>query len=726
MASPGQSRHSVTTYQLSIKDVFNSLSQNEQLYAHHLSQAAWQGSRIILGQTSSEGVGIFDFILELHKACGGEWTKFVQRFGISEEEMDNFLDYSGMFMSKLNNFCGEGDRKIVPQLSADSLRKMASISPAATAALEKVIERMLSSTPSTLGLSDSTYYPGDARITKDELAAIARVMQKHSVEPENTRICKSVEGNSAIYNILQASVQTNATLESHLKGSAIPINALEPEVGDLQLENASIRLERGDYSEEMSKICEHLLKAVRFSANDGQARVLMNYVESFTTGSLEAYRRAMKWWVADYNPRVESNFGFVEPYRDPYGVRCEWRGVVSIADVQQTAKLAALVDNSTKFIRTLPWAVLDVNDGKGPFEKTEFQAPSFSIVHALAFVCSNVWEASNVPNVSTRHSNAGQLANSSGTCMQYNDIRETCGFKNIVYANRMNANADPQRPFHWVHPSEAHELKKVNHIIRFVTTSIHELLGHGTGKLLSETSAGVYNFDPERAPINSLTGKPVHSWYRPGQTWTSVFEKLAGTVEECRAMLISYYLGDGKDMLSLFGYDDDSDIKADDLIYNMYLHIGVEGLRALQAFNVEEQLWGSPHANANYAIFKHLMADADGLFTVHYDQTTGVLYVRVDRSKIRSNGKPSIGRMLHRIHVWRCTADIGPCRPFYEALSAVDGQYEVWRKIVASKPEPPWKFVQANTILRDDGHVELKVYEESNEGIIQSFADRCV
>ncbi|KAM3517753.1 hypothetical protein NHJ13051_008719 [Beauveria bassiana] len=577
MASPGQSRHSVTTYQLSIKDVFDSLSQNEQLYAHHLSQAAWHGSRIILGQTSSEGTGIFDFILELHKACGGEWTQFVQRFGISEEEMDNFLDYSGMFMSKLNNFCGEGDRKIVPQLSADSLRKMASISPAATAALEKVIERMLSSTPSTLGLSDSTYYPGDARITKDEIAAIARVMEKHSVEPENTRICKSVNGNSAIYNILQASVQTNATLESHLKGSAIPINALELEVGDLQLNNASIRLERGDYSEEMSKICEHLLKAVRFSANDDQARVLMNYVESFTTGSLEAYRRAMTWWVADHSPRVESNFGFVEPYRDPYGVRCEWRGVVSIADVKQTAKLAALVDNSTKFIRTLPWAVLDVNDGKGPFEKTEFQAPSFSIVHALAFVCSNVWEASNVPN--------------------YNDIRETCGFKNIVYANRMNANADPQRPFHWVHPSEAHEFKKVNHIIRFITTSIHELLGHGTGKLLSETSAGVYNFDPERAPINSLTGKPVQSWYRPGQTWTSVFDKLAGTVEECRAMLISYYLGDGKDMLSLFGYDDDSDIKAGDLMYNMYLHIGVEGLRALQAFNVEEQLWGSPHAN---------------------------------------------------------------------------------------------------------------------------------
>lgn len=93
------------TYQLSIKDVFDGLSQNEKLYAHHLSQAAWYGSRIILRQTSLEGPGIFDFILELHKACQGQWTQFTQRFGIPAEELDDFLDFAGMFLSKLNNFC---------------------------------------------------------------------------------------------------------------------------------------------------------------------------------------------------------------------------------------------------------------------------------------------------------------------------------------------------------------------------------------------------------------------------------------------------------------------------------------------------------------------------------------------------------------------------------------------------------------------------------------------
>ncbi|KAI0868251.1 dipeptidyl peptidase III [Hypoxylon argillaceum] len=681
----------VATYQLSIKDVFSRLSNREQLYAHHLSRAAWHGARIILRQTSSEGTGIFDFILELHKACGGQWGVFNDRFGITTEEIDLFLDYAGMFMSKINNFCGEGDRKIVPAISADSLHKMASISEAATAAFQTVIQPMLSLTPAALTLSESAYYLGDTKIAVDEIAAIARAMQLNDLEPENTRINKSTANPGASYQVLQASVHSNDEFQNHAKGSAVPINVLQQGGEDSQLDG-DVRLLRGDHSAEMTKICEHLLQAVRYSANDTQTRFILDYLESFTSGSLEAYRRSMKNWVQDVYPKVESILGFVEPYRDPYGVRCEWRGIISIADADETAKLTTLVKDSNKFIRTLPWAVPGNNDGKGPFEKTEFRAPSFSVVHALAFVCSNVWEASNVAN--------------------YNDIREEYGFKNILYVNRMSANADPNRPLHWISPSESQSFRKVYHVLRFITTSIHELLGHGTGKLLAETSPGVYNFDSNNLPTNTLTGKPIQSWYKPGQTWTSVFEKLAGTVEECRAMLISYYLAESKDMLHIYGYDDNTEITAD------------ERLRALQAFNEEDQSWGGPHSNADFAILKYLLRDANGLLSVEYDADSSTLQVRADRTKIAEEGKASIARMLHRIHIWRCTADVIACKQFYEPLSVVQGGEESWRKIVASKPEPAWKFVQANTILTDDGKVQLKIYEESNAGIIQSFADR--
>lgn len=109
---------------------------------------------------------------------------------------------------------------------------------------------------------------------------------------------------------------------------------------------------------------------------------------------------------------------------------------------------------------------------------------------------------------------------------------------------------------------------------------------------------------------------------------------------------------------------------------------------------------------------------------VEHDPVAKELFVRVDRSKIVSHGKPSIERMLCKIHIWHSTADINACRPFYEALSAVHDEYEIWRQIVVSKPQPRWKFVQPNTFLKDDGTVELRDYEANNVGIIQSFFER--
>jgi len=126
---------------------------------------------------------------------------------------------------------------------------------------------------------------------------------------------------------------------------------------------------------------------------------------------------------------------------------------------------------------------------------------------------------------------------------------------------------------------------------------------------------------------------------------------------------------------------------------------------------------------AHFSILKHLLQDGGGVISIAHDHKQQSLTVHVDRSKIQSHGKPSLSRYLCKLHIWRCTADVSACKKFYDPMCAVEGVYEEWRKIVVSKPNMRWKFVQPNTFVRDQD-VEVKVYEESNEGIIQSWAER--
>ena len=273
--------------------------------------------------------------------------------------------------------------------------------------------------------------------------------------------------------------------------------------------------------------------------------------------------------------------------------------------------------------------------------------------------------------------------------------------------------------------ADAEAYQKALFAIRLSATIIHEVLGHGTGKLLKEGTEGSFNFDRESPPINPFTEQPITTWYLPGQTWLSVFEDIATTVEECRAILMSAYLIDDEAVLRALGYTDQTVLTANQLTYLSYLHLAVEGLRSLEHFNVEQQAWTQAHSQGYFAIFKYLLKEAYGLFTVVFDPEADFLVVRVNESKITSHGKPALGKLMYKLHVWRCTADVESCRPFYKALSAVDGVYENWRKFVSTKPAKRLKFVQANTI-REGDQVELKVYEESDAGIIQSWADRAV
>ncbi|KAK4197328.1 dipeptidyl peptidase III [Triangularia verruculosa] len=684
-----------TTYQLAIKEVFDRLTPKEKRYAHHMARTAWLGSRIVTRQTSPESEGIYDLIFHLHKACQGDWSRFLHRThqhdAVEPSDVDAFLEYAAQFLAHLGNYyvsssfdfhpptAGGGDRKAVPAVSKETLRKMASISPEATATLEQVLDQMVATPPYTLGFpsktAQSSYYIGDEPISSEDVSVVTKVMERHNIWPENTRLRKIMDGNKPVFEILQAT--------SEISG---------PAMLDSDFPETIFQIRRGDHSAELSKVCEQLQHAVEYASNNTQAALIHQYIKYFRHGDVQTFRTAQKTWVTDTSPRVEHIIGFMETYRDP-----------------------AEHDNATRFIALLPWAIPGENHGKGPFEPSLFDAPNFTIVHALAFCNSTVWDGCNLPN--------------------YSDIRETCGAKNIVFSNRLAIKAKATPASRFVDSSEVEALKKWSGPVHFVKNAIHELLGHGSGKMLSEISPGVFNFDQNKLPTNPLTGKSIDNWYKPGQTWKGVFGDLANTVEECRATLVSYYLPDDKDIQKLFGYEDEQ--SAAEFLYYLYLTIGVLGLEALGSYSAETGTWGDQHHRvSDFAIFKHLLRDGHGVMTLDHSPSDNTLRVKINRSKIISYGKPSLGRLALRLHVWRCTADIAACREFYEPLTAVEGKYEEWRKIVVTqngetdlsqvKTDPGGKIVQANTFLVDDGQVRLKVYETSNVGIIQSWAERQV
>ena len=122
-------------------------------------------------------------------------------------------------------------------------------------------------------------------------------------------------------------------------------------------------------------------------------------------------------------------------------------------------------------------------------------------------------------------------------------------------------------------------------------------------------------------------------------------------------------------------------------------------------------------------MLRHLLRDSEGLYTIFYDHENERLTVKVCRSQILRKGKPSLGRMLLQLHIYRCTADIDNCRRFYGELSQVDDEALKWREVVVARKDHPLVFCHDNTFV-DGGMVKLKEYEPTTRDIIRSWAER--
>ncbi|KAK2776132.1 hypothetical protein FQN53_002863 [Emmonsiellopsis sp. PD_33] len=690
-----------TVVRLEIKPHFDALKEEKQKrYAHFISRAAFLGTRITLRQVSPESEPIYDLILSLYRACNGDWNSLAEKTGVSPEDVRLFLEYAAQFLGNCGNYKGFGDSKFIPRISAASLETLASVTPGTKAAFVKAnttgggIYETANAALMHLGYPEAghmtTYYPDSPSITKEEITLIGDFLEQKKLLLENTRLRKTEAGN---FELLIASSQKSPA------GGDRDVGDVDGWDLDGKLQGKTLKLVYGDYSEEMAKIAESIKQAGLNAANEIQQKMHVEYEKSYTTGSLEAYKESQRYWIRDLGPMVESDLGFVETYRDPHGVRGEWEGFVAMVNLERTKAFGKLVESAESMIPKLPWSK--------DFEKDKFLSPDFTSLEVLSFAGSGIPAGINIPN--------------------YDDIRQQLGFKNVSLGNVLSAKS-PNEPVPFIREQDLEIFREYRDPAFEVQVGIHELLGHGTGKLLQETAPGEYNFDVSNPPISPVTQKPVSTWYKPGQTWSSVFGSIASSYEECRAECVAMALGCDFGILKLFGFGDgteDLNGEAGHVLYASYLQMARAGVVALEFWDPKSQKWGQAHMQARYSILRTFL-DAGGDFVklVHTKDDLSDLEIHLDRSKILSHGRPAVEKYLQKLHVFKSSADFAAGKALYDDITHVNDWWgSKVRPVVLQKKIPRKVFVQANTVLEGD-KVVLKEYEPTLEGMIQSYAER--
>jgi dipeptidyl-peptidase-3 len=219
------------------------------------------------------------------------------------------------------------------------------------------------------------------------------------------------------------------------------------------------RVPPGLYAEYLRKANDCFTKA-RAYADPKQARVIDDLIRCYQTGEFKDWIQFDIDWVQNDEP-VDFANGFIEIYRDARGAKGTSQSFVSITDQKLSATILKIAQNAQYFEDRAPWdARYKKQDVRPPVAKAVETTVETGDFHVTT-------TGDNLPNE--------------------DEIRAKYGSKSFLFAGSTRALDEATGPSmidEFVYsPAEASLDKKYAAEADQLMTAMHEVIGHGSGKL---------------------------------------------------------------------------------------------------------------------------------------------------------------------------------------------------------------------------------------------------
>jgi dipeptidyl-peptidase-3 len=362
----------------------------------------------------------------------------------------------------------------------------------------------------------------------------------------------------------------------------------------------------GRYDREIRRIVRHLSDAVAY-APPRMADALVALIRFYETGE-EADRVAYDIaWVRDQESPVDTINGFMEVYLDPRGVKGAWEGMVCYVNPEKTRRIHALAANAQWFEDHMPW------DPK--FRKAE-------VTGVTARAIEVVIETGDSGPVTPIGIN---LPNDQA-------IREQYGSKSVSLANVSEAyeRSTPEGlrlEFSW-DDAEAARATQWGGVAQELTTDMHEVIGHGSGRMAGEVTV----------PPHRLLAEQYSS------------------IEEARADLVAlYFLPDRKviDLGLVSAEEHDAIVRTE---YEYYTRTALVQLRRVRVGSHLEE----DHMRNRQMIVHWLRAHTSAIDVRQRDGKT--YFVMTDAAAFRDG----VGRLLAEVQRIKGEGDYTAARRLFE------------------------------------------------------------